>query len=73
MADDAALPEPSGLWAVVEHTPAGHPDEPCYLVKAPYPLGGPLWWSIGGEDGWGWDQVTGWPGTLRWVRGGLEA
>jgi hypothetical protein len=71
--------EPAGLWAVVERTyqlPGGDRDqnaEPEYLVKGPGDwVGGPYWYSIGSEHGWGWDQVTSWPGELRLVRDGVQ-
>jgi hypothetical protein len=65
------MAEPSGLWAVVEYTPAEHPNEPRPLLKAPG-FGGLYWFSVGGEDGWGWDQVLSWPGTVRLVRDGIS-
>jgi hypothetical protein len=65
------MAEPESLWAVVEYTPPEHPDEPQYLVKGPGDYGSPYWYSLDGEDGWGWGQVMSWPGTVRLVRPGV--
>ena len=67
------MPEPSGLWAVVERISPEQPDWPQHLVKGPCEHGGPYWWEIGTENGWSWDQVLTWPGTLRLVREGIES
>lgn len=65
-------PEPAGLWAVVERTDSdGVISE--YLIKGPGQFGGPYWYSLDGEDGWGWDQIMRWPGTTRLVRAGVES
>lgn len=64
-------PEPDGLWAVVERTDDDGASE--YLVKGPGAFGGPYWYSLDGEDGWGWDQIMRWPGSTRLVRAGVES
>lgn len=68
-----ADPEPAGLWAVVEWMEPGHDRTPEFLVKGPssQPVGGPLWYPLGGDYGWSWGQVTSWPGTVRLVRQGV--
>ncbi|HET6291731.1 MAG TPA: hypothetical protein VFG33_00100 [Kribbella sp.] len=67
------MPEPAGLWAVVEHVSPEYPDDRNYLVKGPggFDDGTAYWFSLGGEDGWGWEQVLRWPGTVRLVREGV--
>ena len=67
------MPEPPGLWAIVEWISPEHPDWPQHLVKGPGAFGGPYWYPLGSEDGWGWDQVLSWPGTVRLVREGIES
>lgn len=64
--------EPSGLWAVVEYVEA---DTLTHLVKAPggFVAGTAYWFAIGTEDGWSWDQVMRWPGTVRVVRDGVTS
>lgn len=70
IATDPAPPEPPGLWAIVAYTPQGE-ERPDYLVKAPGFYDKAYWYPLGTEDGWGWDQVTRWPGTVNVVRDGV--
>lgn len=65
------MSEPQGLWAVISWQEDGK--EIVYLVKAPGFYGEPYWYALGSEDGWGWDQVTGWPGTVALVREGVQS
>lgn len=71
----APMPEPAGLWAVVEHVSSEYPDDPSYLVKGPggFDEGTAYWFSLATEDGWGWDQVLRWPGTVRLIRDGVTS
>lgn len=70
-AAELPMAEPTGMWAVIEHRAPGA-DSVSYFVKGlGYSGFGPYWYLLGGEDGWGWDQVTSWPGTVRLMRDGL--
>lgn len=64
------MPEPAGLWAVISFTPTEHPELLVYLVRAPGLLGNSYWYELGSENGWGWDRIIQWGGTVRLVRAG---
>lgn len=72
---DAAEPlveEPAGLWAVVEHRAHAAVDHGAFYVKGPGGFNhGSYWFALYGEDGYGWDQVINWPGSVRLVRDGM--
>lgn len=65
---DAA--EPVGLWAVVS-VELDCQSERAFYVKGARAEGWPAYWfAVGGEDGYGWEQVTRHGRDLRVEQGG---